>query len=194
SVTVSIAADTSGMARSIPRARRVEVSTALGSTSDSAGWSRTSSKVSASGRDSAVIGVGTVSSRLAWISHRNRGPHPARRRGGGTAGRHAAAAPTGGTHTPPHTLAGRHATAPAGRTPRRGRTAWPRRRGGRIRTTVGDVHDEPLDPFHGDPSDPASELDRLAGDEPVDPLSETERQDVLEDLTDLEIYQALLAP
>ncbi|HLV59619.1 MAG TPA: DUF5319 domain-containing protein [Natronosporangium sp.] len=56
------------------------------------------------------------------------------------------------------------------------------------------MHDEPLDPFHGDPSDPASELDRLAGDEPVDPLSETERQDVLEDLTDLEIYQALLAP
>lgn len=59
---------------------------------------------------------------------------------------------------------------------------------------MGDVHDEPLDPFHGDPSDPASELDRLAGEEPVDPLSETERQDVLEDLTDLEIYQALLAP
>ncbi|HEY8451998.1 MAG: DUF5319 domain-containing protein [Micromonosporaceae bacterium] len=56
------------------------------------------------------------------------------------------------------------------------------------------MHDEPLDPFHGDPSDPASELDRLGGEEPVDPLSETERQDVLEDLTDLEIYQALLAP
>jgi hypothetical protein len=56
------------------------------------------------------------------------------------------------------------------------------------------VHDEPIDPFQGDPSDPASELERLGGDPVGDPLSETERQDVLEDLTDLEIYQALLAP
>lgn len=55
------------------------------------------------------------------------------------------------------------------------------------------VHDEPIDPFRGDPSDPAAELDRL-GDGLVDPLSEAERQDVLEDLADLEIYQALLSP
>lgn len=57
-----------------------------------------------------------------------------------------------------------------------------------------DVHDEPIDPFRGDPTDPASELDRLGDDGLVDPLSEAERQDVLEDLADLEIYQALLSP
>ena len=57
-----------------------------------------------------------------------------------------------------------------------------------------DVHDEPIDPFRGDPADPAAELDRLADDGLVDPLSEAERQDVLEDLADLEIYQALLSP
>ena len=58
----------------------------------------------------------------------------------------------------------------------------------------GIVHDEPIDPFHGGPSDPASELERLGSDHLGDPLSDTERQDVLEDLTDLEVYQALLAP
>lgn len=58
---------------------------------------------------------------------------------------------------------------------------------------MGYVHDEPIDPFHGDPTDPASELERVP-DEAPDSLSDTERQDVLEDLTDLEIYQALLAP
>lgn len=56
------------------------------------------------------------------------------------------------------------------------------------------MQDEPIDPFQGDPRDPASELERLGGDAVADPLSESERQDVLEDLTDLEVYQALLAP
>lgn len=63
-----------------------------------------------------------------------------------------------------------------------------------VRTTVENVHDEPIDPFRGDPTDPASELDRLGDGGLVDPLSEAERQDVLEDLADLEIYQALLSP
>ena len=45
SVTVSIAADTSGMASSMRGVRRVRVSTSDGMTSDSAGTSRTSSKV-----------------------------------------------------------------------------------------------------------------------------------------------------
>lgn len=56
------------------------------------------------------------------------------------------------------------------------------------------VHDEPIDPFNGDPADPAAGLDDPGDDAPLDPLTEVERQDVLEDLADLEIYQALLAP
>src|SRR5581483_4346480 len=43
SVTVSIAAETTGIASSIPRVSRVRVETSFGSTSDSAGTSRTSS-------------------------------------------------------------------------------------------------------------------------------------------------------
>jgi len=52
-----------------------------------------------------------------------------------------------------------------------------------------DVHDEPIDPFAGDPADPSAELEQSGAD---DPLTAAERQDVLEDLADLEIYQALL--
>ena len=55
------------------------------------------------------------------------------------------------------------------------------------------MHDEPLDPFSGDPADPAADLDETAEDG-LEPLTSAERQDVLEDLADLEIYQALLAP
>jgi hypothetical protein len=54
------------------------------------------------------------------------------------------------------------------------------------------VQDEPIDPFAGDPADPAMPLDDT--DEDNDPLSVDERQDVLEDLADLSIYQALLTP
>jgi hypothetical protein len=56
------------------------------------------------------------------------------------------------------------------------------------------VHDEPIDPFNGDPADPSADLDDLTEDAELDPLTETERQDVLEDLSDLEVYQALLSP
>ena len=59
---------------------------------------------------------------------------------------------------------------------------------------MGDVHDEPLDPFQDDPSDPAAELERLGDELLSDPLTEADRQDVLEDLADLEVYQALLGP
>jgi hypothetical protein len=55
------------------------------------------------------------------------------------------------------------------------------------------VHDDaPLDPFAGDPEDPAASL----GDpgEDTAPLSVTEREDVLADLADLEIFRALLEP
>ena len=50
----------------------------------------------------------------------------------------------------------------------------------------------PIDPFKGDPSDPAAAL----GDEDdvVEPLSPAEREDVLADLEDLEVFQALLEP
>jgi hypothetical protein len=56
---------------------------------------------------------------------------------------------------------------------------------------------EPVDPFAGDPHDPAHELaalddlDESAVDEPLGPQ---EREDVLEDLQDLEVFEALLAP
>ena len=60
----------------------------------------------------------------------------------------------------------------------------------------GSVQDEPIDPFAGDPSDPSSDLEAAGSDDDGvnDPLTEAERQDVLEDLADLEIYQALLTP
>ena len=51
--------------------------------------------------------------------------------------------------------------------------------------------DQPLDPFAGDPADPAAALD---DDEVVEPLSPEEREDVLTDLSDLEVYRALLEP
>jgi hypothetical protein len=53
------------------------------------------------------------------------------------------------------------------------------------------VHDEPLDPFRDDPADPAHDLD-----DPDDrlELSDDDRADVEEDLADLEVYEALLAP
>lgn len=53
--------------------------------------------------------------------------------------------------------------------------------------------DAPLDPFDGDPADPTAGL----GEEPDDdaaPLSTEEREDILADLEDLEVFQALLEP
>jgi len=52
--------------------------------------------------------------------------------------------------------------------------------------------DQPLDPFAGDPTDPASALDD--DDEVLEPLSPAEREDVLTDLADLEVYRTLLEP
>ena len=54
------------------------------------------------------------------------------------------------------------------------------------------MQDEPIDPFAGDPADPSMPLGE--GDDDNDPLTADERQDVLEDLADLAIYQALLTP
>ena len=54
---------------------------------------------------------------------------------------------------------------------------------------------EPVDPFSGDPLDPARELAALDADsgEAEEPLSPQAREDVLEDLADLEVFEALLA-
>lgn len=58
----------------------------------------------------------------------------------------------------------------------------------------------PPDPFAGDPNDPAQELsgaweDVDAGSpESPEPLGEQERTELLEDLSDLAVYQALLEP
>src|SRR3954471_4337682 len=62
-------------------------------------------------------------------------------------------------------------------------------------STVGQVTDDaPLDPFLGDPADPSSALDDL-DDAPADaPLNPDEREDVLADLEDIEVFQALLMP
>jgi hypothetical protein len=52
--------------------------------------------------------------------------------------------------------------------------------------------DQPRDPFLDDPgADPASLID---DDETAPPLSPDEREDVLADLSDLEVYRALLEP
>lgn len=54
------------------------------------------------------------------------------------------------------------------------------------------MHDEPLDPFSGDPVDPASAFGDDDG--PVEPLADDERAEVLADLEDVEVFQAILEP
>ncbi|MBN1171285.1 MAG: DUF5319 domain-containing protein [Micromonosporaceae bacterium] len=57
------------------------------------------------------------------------------------------------------------------------------------------MQDEPIDPFASDPGDPASAFEPVPEEEPEgETLTTEERQDVLEDLADLEIYQTLLTP
>lgn len=51
--------------------------------------------------------------------------------------------------------------------------------------------EQPRDPFLDDPADPAAMLD---DDEAPAPLTLEEREDVLADLSDLEVYRALLEP
>lgn len=55
------------------------------------------------------------------------------------------------------------------------------------------MHDEPIDPFQGDPADPTADLEDLDGDG-YGELSTQEREDLLADLAELEIYQVLLGP
>jgi len=53
------------------------------------------------------------------------------------------------------------------------------------------LEDGPLDPFLGDPSDPATAFDDA---EPSEPLSEEERADVRSDLQELAEFRAALEP
>ncbi len=52
-------------------------------------------------------------------------------------------------------------------------------------------NDELPDPFNNDSGDPTAELGQEL---PVEPLSEDEKREVLDDLENLELYQALLEP
>jgi hypothetical protein len=63
---------------------------------------------------------------------------------------------------------------------------------GRGARTVDHVPHEPLDPFAGDPDDPAAGLP-VDEDEPV-ALSMEEREELVGDLADLEGFRALLEP
>ncbi len=59
------------------------------------------------------------------------------------------------------------------------------------------AHDSlPPDPFAGDPEDPTLALEALddPGDADEQPLDDEERAGLLADLSDLAVYQALLAP
>lgn len=49
----------------------------------------------------------------------------------------------------------------------------------------------PPDPFAGDPVDPSADLP-THDEEPAEPITEAERQELIEDLADLAVYQALL--
>lgn len=51
----------------------------------------------------------------------------------------------------------------------------------------------PPDPFADDPYDPAKDLDEMH-EEPGEPISESERAELLADLADLAFYQKLLEP
>jgi hypothetical protein len=52
--------------------------------------------------------------------------------------------------------------------------------------------DPPLDPFAGDPHDPAAELGDGYDDEPAEPLTPLEREEIVSDLADLDGFQQLL--
>jgi Family of unknown function (DUF5319) len=57
------------------------------------------------------------------------------------------------------------------------------------------AHDAlPPDPFADDPDDPARIWSTPEDEEPAEPISEEERTELLADLADLAVYEALLAP
>jgi hypothetical protein len=56
------------------------------------------------------------------------------------------------------------------------------------------LDDGPLDPFLGDPDDPAALLDDTHDDHDEQPLTDAEREDVVADLTELQSFRAILGP
>src|SRR4051794_1142343 len=152
SVTVSMALESNGVRKRSERDNRVEVSTSLGMTSEAAGCSSTSSKVSPSGAN--------------------------------FSGRAPSSETKPGVASITPTREGRKTSFYGRGEPgvRRDAAAY----GGEV------ADDAPLDPFAGDPADPAAAL--LDDDDDMRPLSVDEREDVLADLEDLEIFQALLEP
>ena len=54
-----------------------------------------------------------------------------------------------------------------------------------------DASGGPLDPFLGDPNDPAALLEDL---DPVEPLSDQDREEIAADLAELEEFEAALTP
>jgi hypothetical protein len=54
--------------------------------------------------------------------------------------------------------------------------------------------EQPRDPFLDDPVDPAALIEDDEDDDVRTPLSPDEREDVLADLSDLDVYRALLEP
>ena len=56
------------------------------------------------------------------------------------------------------------------------------------------LDDGPLDPFLGDPDDPAALLDDDHDEHAPQPLTDDEREDVLADLTELQAFRAILEP
>jgi hypothetical protein len=57
--------------------------------------------------------------------------------------------------------------------------------------SFSDPHSGPLDPFLGDPNDPSNLLDDL---DPVEPLSDTDLQEIAADLAELIEFEAALSP
>jgi len=57
--------------------------------------------------------------------------------------------------------------------------------------SFSDPQSGPLDPFLGDPNDPSGLLDDL---EPVEPLTEQDRQEIAADLAELTEFEAALSP
>ena len=57
--------------------------------------------------------------------------------------------------------------------------------------SFSDPQSGPLDPFLGDPNDPSGLLDDL---EPVEPLTEQDRQEIAADLAELAEFEAALSP
>lgn len=99
----------------------------------------------------------------------------------------------GGAHGTVRTGNACHSSAPVAAT---GAPGAARHRAYRVQVSRDEV---PLDPFAGDPDDPAQEfrhLDEQVADTPetLPPLTNDERADVLEDLVDLEGFRSLLEP